>query len=338
MSEKIKTTDFKVKTFLELLNNDNVITYSSRLGTNKYQLVKESDDLKVISFNCYGNKLKNKDKIIKKNDIKEYLLYCISSFSAPNYFSYHKKRISKKELKPHLNNEADSKKLVYKWLLDLNSSSVIIPEFSLGSRRCDYISFNSKTITIIEIKSELDSFARLTEQLKIYSFIAHNVYLAIHIKNYNKLIKKNIEIPKNTGILVIDNNEIKLVKDAKKNKIEYNSLEFYISYNEFKSSIKGLKGSSKATKDAAKDFLNHILCKDELYSYYLGILKSRYFEESDLRKKFFYNNDIDKSIASSSQLNINRFTLSSNNSFYLSDHLSDLDNLALNKFLENYNK
>lgn len=317
IEEKLTT-----KLLVEILNNGNVLNYTTKKGTNIYQILKENNGYIVFDFNCYGMKILNKQKNINKKDIKEYLKVCIQSHYKPMIFSYHKKRISKKEKNPLLNNEADSKKIIYKWLIENYKESIIIPEFSLGQRRCDYVSFNEKDVTIIEIKSELDSFDRLIEQLDIYMKFAQNVILVIHIKNYIKLLKRKILIHENVGIIILkEDSSIEVIKQSKHNNVSLSSLDTFIGYKEYMGAVKGIKGSSKLNKDQIISFIKNNTSELDKYLYFLNVLKNRYCNESNIRKELFLNGSIEKSIGSAISININRL-----------DHGND--NIKLNEFLD----
>lgn len=334
-----------VENILSLLCSGNVVNYEKKTlidnkPYNEFQVVCFKDTIfTIFYFDAYGIKNKSKTKELSNEDIVEFLERYINYDKSNRVFTYHKQRISKKVIKPTLNNEFDSKKLVYDWLNLKYPNATIVPEFSVGKRRADYICFANNQIVLIEIKSELDSLNRLEEQLKQYELIGHFVYIAMHINKYNLLIKKQIQISKNIGILVIENNQLSLKKDAICNVINYNSLHSFISYSEHLSSVKGLKLSSKFSKEQIKVFVEENIEPDILYSYYYEVLKMRYEYENKIRKQYFMEQQFEKALGSASLIGINRFNISTSNNYYLIDHIPNIDKDILKKmFLSRQNE
>lgn len=334
-----------VDSLLSLLCSGYVINYEKRtlIGNkpyNEFQVVCLKDSsFTIFYFDSYGIKNKSKTKELTNDSIVEFLERYINYDKSNRIFTYHKQRISRKVIKPTLNNEFDSKKLVYDWLNTIYSNSTIVPEFSVGKRRADYICFANNQIMLIEIKSELDSLNRLEEQLKQYELIGHYVYIAMHIKKYNLLLRKQIQISKNIGILVIENNQISLKKDAICNVINYNSLHSFISYSEHLSSAKGLKLSTKFSKEQIKTFVEENIQADVLYSYYYEVLRMRYEYENKIRKQYFIEQEFEKALGSASHIGINRFNISTCNNYYLIDHIPNIDKDILKKiFLSRQNE
>ena len=251
-------------------------------------------------------------------------------FDYNNVLSYHKQRVSKKlTSNTFVSNESDIKIEVYKWLLKKNKDAVIIPEYSIGNRRADYISFDTKKIntTIVEIKSELDTFDRLEAQLETYSLIANSVYLAIDIKQYEKLKNKNIELPVHIGVLIYDNNKskklIELKKVSKNHSVQENPFIQFLSYNDINNAFSGFKYSSKFTKEQKEEIVDKFISKKIHNQFSYDILCNRHIIESDKRKELFYNDDFISSVASSKQLKINRFDVSGKYVITLSSFIKD---------------
>lgn len=324
----------------------------------QFQKPFNSNTYQITHFDCYGRKIKTETfenkrdfrralirysngklipmrfnkfgKFKTREKYKDILDTLKDKFDYDNVLSYHKQRVSKKlTSNTFVSNELDIKIEVYKWLLKKNKDAVIIPEYSIGNRRADYISLDTKKIntTIIEIKSELDTFDRLEAQLKTYTSIANTVYLAIDIKQYEKLKNKNIELPAHIGVLIYDNNKskklIEFKKASKNNDIQEHPFIQFLSYNDINNAFSGFKYSSKFSKEQKEEIIDKFINKKIHNQFSYDILCNRHIIESDKRKELFYNNDYINSVASSKQLKINRFDVSGKYVITLSSYIKD---------------
>lgn len=302
----------------------------------QFQKLYNSEKYQITIFDTYGKK-KDVDIFDNKRDFKKafikygngklfslrfgkfnkytkdyYKEECLE-FDYTKILTYHKQRISKKlTSNVFVSNEKDLKIEVYKWLLKKNKDAVIIPEYTVGNRRADYISFDTKKIscTIVEIKSELDTFERLEAQLDTYSKVANFVYLAIDKKQYEKLISKNIHVPNHVGLLIFDYSKKNKLQEIKKtNNIEHTDYPFiqFLSYSDINNSFTSFKYSSKLSKEQKEKFIEQSINKEIINRFAYDILCNRHIIESDKRKELLKNIDIDKSVASSKELKINRF-------------------------------
>jgi len=324
-NKEINKEAVNLKAQFQKLYNSNTyqITYFDSYGRKKdtanYDNKKEfkrafyryaNGNLIPYRFNKFG-KIRGRNKSV---DLKEKYEDLLGYFDENRVLSYHKQRVSKKLTSTtYVSNEMDIKIEVYKWLLNKNKDAVIIPEYSVGSRRADYISFNPNKIdvTIVEIKSELDTFDRLEAQLNSYSLIANNIYIAIDTKQYEKIKTKNILLPVHVGILIYDNSKkLKLyeVKKTTKNQfIKESPFISFLSYNDINDAFMGFKYSSKFSKEQKETFLKTKIKKEVCNAFAYDILCNRFFIESDKRKELFYKNEIIQSVSSSKELGINRF-------------------------------
>lgn len=274
-------------------------------------------------FNKFG-KIKTREK--HKDLIETYGEY----FDESKVLSYHKQRISKKlTCNTFVSNELDIKIEVYKWLIKKNKNAVIIPEYSIGNRRADYISFdtNKINVTIVEIKSELDTFDRLEAQIQQYSLIANSVYLAIDEKQFKKLNLKNITIPHHIGILIYDNKKAIKLKEftkAKKNPftLDYPFIDS-LSYNNINNAFTGFKYSTKFTKERKEEIMKEFIKKQIINKFAYDILCNRYIIESNKRKDLYNNSQIELCAASSKELKINRFDVTGKYTITLSSYFNN---------------
>ena len=305
---------------IELLNDNKVISrYTDasarepdtgrivqRRIINCFQIVKKDDKYIFYGFDSFGVKLVNKTKELSIDEIKEY----IASHNKYRHdrvykrWSYHTKKVPKKELNANTNNEADIKYLVYEWLLSLNKDLVIVPEFSISERRADYMAFSKTETYLVEIKSEVDTLERLEEQLKAYHKIGNYIYVAFHESKALKM--KNIEIPDNVGLFVVRNNKLKLIKKAKKNKIDKLVFESYVSYAEYTECVYGLKYSSKFTKEQIIKFINETFTQKQRADFYYEVIRNRNELESNKRKERWQKGDFKNAIGKASLVGVNR--------------------------------
>lgn len=332
--------------FQKLFNSDTYqITYFDSYGRkSSVHTFENKRDFKKAFYKYANGKLFSfrfnkfgKRKAIEKH--KDLLDTYGEYFDGSKVLSYHKQRVSKKlTSNTFVSNELDLKIEVYKWLLKKNKDAVIIPEYSIGNRRADYISFDTKKIdvTIVEIKSELDTFDRLEAQLQQYSSIANNIYLALDIKQYEKLTTKNIIIPSYVGILIYNNSNKRKLEETKKTLKNpfIKELPFidFLSYNDINSAFTGFKYSSKFTKEQKQELMNKNIKQDILNSFSYDILCNRHIIESDKRKDLFYQNELLLSVSSSKELKINRFDVTGKYAITLSSYVKD-KNMLYNYFI-----
>lgn len=321
----------------------------------QFQKLYNSEKYQITIFDTYGKK-KDVDIFDNKRDFKKafikygngklfslrfgkfnkytkdyYKEECLE-FDYTKILTYHKQKISKKLTSNvfFVSNEKDLKIEVYKWLLKKNKDAVIVPEYTIGNRRADYISFDTKKIncTIVEIKSELDTFERLEAQLDTYSKVANFVYLAIDKKQYEKLISKNIPIPNHVGLLIFDYSKKNKLQEIKKtNNIEHTDYPFiqFLSYSDINNSFTSFKYSSKLSKEQKEIFIEQNINKEIINRFAYDVLCNRFVVESDKRKEFFKNKDIDNAVASSKEIKINRFDNGGKYSMTLHSYIEDKD-------------
>lgn len=327
--------------FQKLFNSDTYqITYFDSYGrkskTETFNSKKEfrkafyryaNGKLFPMRFNKFG-KIKTREKY--KDLIETYGEY----FDGSKVLSYHKQRVSKKLTSDtFVSNELDIKIEVYKWLLKRNKEAVVIPEYSIGNRRADYISFNPKKndVTIVEIKSELDTFDRLEAQLQKYSLIANNVYLAIDVKQYEKLNIKGIVLQSHVGVLIYNHKKtqkiVEIKKASKNNFRKENPFIDSLSYNDINNAFSGFKYSSKFSKEQKEQIINNYIDNTVLTKFSYDIICNRYIIESDKRKELFYKNELASSVSSAKELKINRFDVAGKYSITLSSYIKDKEML-----------
>lgn len=192
--------------------------------------------------------------------------------------------------------EKNIKLKIIDYLTKKNHHEIIVPEVTIGHKssntlyvRADIFALNGE-IAIYEIKSEKDSLARLSNQLKNYALYANKVNLVIDKKFLNKLE----DISNDIGIYIIDGEILKEVREATYKDIDEEYLTQYWLSNELKDFLYGYKGISKLTKLECIAYLKSILTKHQLYNATLYMLKNRYVSESDyiIKNKIFPKRNI----------------------------------------------
>lgn len=184
--------------------------------------------------------------------------------------------------------ERKAKELVINHLLKKNIHDIAIPEVSIGknnSVRSDIFALNGD-ITIYEIKTELDTLARLDNQLKYYKQYANKIYVVVDKKFLDKL---NIDI--NIGIYELKNNTIKLIREAKHIELPTDNYLDYWWTKEYKEILRGFTGFSKISNYIdGRNTLKRILTEEEIKNLTLFRLKERYKDESEKIKNAIYKN------------------------------------------------
>jgi len=122
-----------------------------------------------------------------------------------------------------------------------HNETQILTEFRIGKCKADILLLNG-TSTIYEIKSELDSFVRLENQIKSYLNAFDNIYV---ISSENQIEKLKDFLPKEIGILVpIGVDDVLTIREAISNKKNINNSILFDSLrkNEYSSIIEEYYG------------------------------------------------------------------------------------------------
>ncbi len=117
------------------------------------------------------------------------------------------------------------------------NTSHMLTEFRVGNCKADVVVVNG-TSAVYEIKSELDSFARLENQVKNYLKIFDYINVITSVSQVNKL--KSI-LPDKAGILLLTNrNTISTIRESKSNRKNTNPSILFDSLrkNEYLKAIK----------------------------------------------------------------------------------------------------
>lgn len=90
----------------------------------------------------------------------------------------------------------------------------IFQEKSIGSAICDIMAVTDK-LTGYEIKSDSDNYQRLNRQVEFYDKFFDENYIVVSERHITSLENK---VPEHWGIIYIDNESVKVSRQAKKNK------------------------------------------------------------------------------------------------------------------------
>ncbi len=111
-------------------------------------------------------------------------------------------------------NDKTIRNILIEYLQTTNNEIRIYQEKSIGSSICDVMAVTDKLIGF-EIKSDLDNYTRLTEQIKAYDSFFDKNYIVVSDKHSASASDK---VPSHWGIIVIRENDVIINRNAKSNK------------------------------------------------------------------------------------------------------------------------
>lgn len=114
-------------------------------------------------------------------------------------------------------NDKSIRDILIAWLQATNHEIRIYQEKNIGSSICDVMAVTDK-LTGYEIKSDLDNYARLEEQVRAYDQFFDENYLVVSQTHSRSAESK---VPSHWGILCIHNDNITLLRKAQKNRYVY---------------------------------------------------------------------------------------------------------------------
>lgn len=114
-------------------------------------------------------------------------------------------------------NDKAIRNILIAYLQTTNQEIRIYQEKSIGSSICDVMAVTDK-LTGYEIKSDLDNYARLEDQIKAYDRFFDENYLVVSPKHSRSAESK---VPHYWGILCIQNDNITVLRKAQKNRNVY---------------------------------------------------------------------------------------------------------------------
>ena len=106
-------------------------------------------------------------------------------------------------------NDKAIRDILIAWLQATNHEIRIYQEKSIGASICDVMAVTDK-LTGYEIKSDLDNYARLEDQIKAYDRFFDENYLVVSQSHSRSAESK---VPYHWGILCIQNNNITVLRD-----------------------------------------------------------------------------------------------------------------------------
>lgn len=114
-------------------------------------------------------------------------------------------------------NDKAIRDILIAWLQATNHEIRIYQEKSIGASICDVMAVTDK-LTGYEIKSDLDNYARLEDQVKAYDRFFDENYLVVSQSHSRSAESK---VPNHWGILCIQNDNITVLRKAQKNRNVY---------------------------------------------------------------------------------------------------------------------
>ena len=226
------------------------------------------------------NKLKNIlssiDSDIDFSDYSKFQIHSLFNYLIQNTYS----------------GEAKVKSLLVDYFL--NEDAIAAFEINTFNGRLDFLRINGDSISY-EIKSEVDNLAKLEKQISGYIKLFEYNYVVIA---YNHLSKIREILPKEYGILIVNNEKIEVRRKAKKNK-------FVAPDHQIKLFTK--KELIENFNIYDKDLILQSFTPKEINIKFKGMLKKRYFnrwkflsENRDdilpLDYQYFYHHNISPSI------------------------------------------
>lgn len=110
--------------------------------------------------------------------------------------------------------DKEIRKILIKYLKQRHSEYRIYQEKSIGSSICDLMLVTDK-LTGFEIKSDSDSYERLSKQVTDYNLFFDDNYIVIG-KSHIKSIESHV--PKHWGIIKVDSNGTELIREPLPNR------------------------------------------------------------------------------------------------------------------------
>ena len=109
--------------------------------------------------------------------------------------------------------DKEIRKILVAYLQTLGKEMRIYQEKSIGSAVCDLMTATD-VLTGYEIKSDSDNYQRLENQVKVYNRFFDYNYLVVGAKHR---ASAEYKVPYEWGIIVIENDNVSVVREAKKN-------------------------------------------------------------------------------------------------------------------------
>lgn len=98
-------------------------------------------------------------------------------------------------------------------------NTLLLDELKISSSKADLVMLNG-AIKVYEIKTELDSFDKLSKQIEDYQKFAEIIYIVVDIKSSKKIC--NVYEHTNIGIIALDSqNKFKIIKEANVDKTNF---------------------------------------------------------------------------------------------------------------------
>jgi hypothetical protein len=166
------------------------------------------------------------------------------------------------------------------WLINElgETNSQIFSEFRVGNSIADLVMFNGCS-KIFEIKTELDSDARLTLQLENYKKAFNQIFLIIPKSKLNSYLKQESSI----GLITYDpnaDNSFSLYRDAEVNfEIEQSAIMSILHSNEYKSIVRKHYGNLPQMTS----FNQYKVCSEMIFEIPIVILNKLFIDAMKMR-------------------------------------------------------
>ena len=175
-----------------------------------------------------------------------------------------------------------------RYLHKKEKNHICVPEVNIwGEQRVviDMLCVNSK-ITIFEIKSEKDTTKRLDRQVSKYKKCADEVYIVADKKHIQKALDYE-----ECGVMLIKPRGFEIVKEAPRLKPDIDRLFYFLTFDELKETLKGVKGKKNQIQFMARLIKEIIKDEEELLGFLRFKIYEKYFNEYIIRERYLLKND-----------------------------------------------
>ncbi len=176
-----------------------------------------------------------------------------------------------------------------RYLHKKDKNHICVPEVNIwGEQRVviDMLCVNSK-ITIFEIKSQKDTTKRLERQVSKYKECADEIYIVADKKHIGKALEYE-----ECGVMLIKPRGFEIVKEAPRLQPNIDELFYFLTFDELKETLRGVKGKKNQIQYMAQLIKEIIKDEEELLGFLRFKLYEKYLNEYMIRERYLLANDL----------------------------------------------
>jgi len=185
--------------------------------------------------------------------------------------------------------EKEIKFKLLRYLYKQDKNHICVPEVNIwGAQRVviDMLCVNSK-ITIFEIKSAKDTTKRLDRQVSKYKECADEIYIVADKKHIDKALEYD-----KCGVMLVGPRGFEIVKEAPRLEPDIDKLFYFLTFDELKETLKGIRGKKNQIRFMAQLIKDIIKDEEEILGFLRFKLYEKYLNEFMIREKYLLNNDL----------------------------------------------